>query len=253
MIDAINIAKSGLTATQEWINTISHNLSNSQTTAYKKENVFFTDVVTTGDNAISSQNPVSSGQGTKIGSVKDIFTSGSFRQTGAMYDVAVQGKGLLEVELSNGDYAYTRVGGLGVDTDGRLGVVGQGGLTSNIYIPPDALEVQIDADGTVYATLSSGDVTELGMFQLAQFENESDLKSVGNGLYMVANDRLDPIMRNAGESGAGNLKQGYLETSNVDMVEEMTNLVLAQRAYQLNARLIQVVDSILETTNNIRR
>jgi flagellar basal-body rod protein FlgG len=255
MVDALYIAASGLQGEQAQIDTISNNLANMQTPGFKASRVSFADVATVTPAQVQQgiQND-RAGAGLETLATRPEFTEGSLKQTGNPLDLAVQGPGFLEVETTAGDHVFTRAGQLHVDQDGYLATVDGDRLADGIQIPPDAKNVTIDTTGQVSATLGTDvNPTILGQIQLSTFASPEALQLVGSNAYVPTEQSGDPSIGKPGDDGFGTLMQGMLEQSNVDMVQEMTNLVLAQRAYQLNARVLQAADQILDTINNLRQ
>ncbi|MDO8330479.1 MAG: flagellar basal-body rod protein FlgG [Fluviicoccus sp.] len=257
MIDALSIAASGLDANQAWIDSISNNIANMQTPGYRKSRVNFQDLVQQ-----QSGNPLDRmmepnrvmGAGVKISQPGVSMTEGSISQTNNPLDIAIQGKGFFEVLLPGGDAAYTRAGRFHQNAEGRLVIEGDLELSGDIRIPPDAASISITADGRVQARLAGVvEPVELGQLRIARFANGEGLQRLNNGLLQPTQQSGDVVLAEPGTNGTGSLLQGHLELSNVNLVEEMTSLVLAQRAYQLNARILQASDQILETLNNLRR
>lgn len=263
MIDALNISESGLHATQKWIDAISNNVANMQTVGYKKMSVSFANMVnqpvSTGvPSASNSQEITSYGIGTQISSVNSVFTGGSIKSTKNELDIAIQGNGFFEVIRSDGTFAYTRAGQFKVSSEGILTTIDGLPLSSDIRVPPDVSAIEIKANGHVNGHVSgTGEVLDLGEIRIANVMDPQSLKAVGNGLYVndssLDGDGNQITLESSGANGTGQLLQGFLEMSNVDLIEEMSNLVLAQRAYQLNARIIQTADQVMETINNLRR
>lgn len=257
MIDAVSIASSGLTATQTWIDSISNNVANMQTVGYKRSQVSFQDLVQPREipEALAGSATLSSrGAGIKASVQTHVFSPGDIRQTGNPLDIAIQGDGFFEISLPEGELAYTRAGRFQVSKDGQL-VLGNGQtLTSDLRIPPDAASLQIQPDGVVHARIAnSSEVIMVGQIRLARFASAEQLQKSSDGLYRQTDQSGEPIYAEPGRDGQGSLLQGHVEMSNVKLIDEMTGLVLAQRAYQLNARLLQASDQILETINNLRR
>lgn len=257
MIDALSIASSGLSANQAWIDSISNNVANMQTVGYKRSQVNFQDMVqqlgakdATGLKDIT----LMSGAGIQVSNQTQVFTPGDVRQTNNPLDIAIQGSGFFEVELPNGELAYTRAGRFHVGTDGQLALNNGQIMSSDLRIPPDAASVKIQPDGLVKAKIANTNETIIvGQIRLASFSSVEQLQKLGDGLYRPTTQSGEPIYAEPGNSGQGVLLQGHVEMSNVNLIDEMTGLVLAQRAYQLNARLLQASDQILETINNLRR
>ncbi|UGQ28860.1 flagellar hook-basal body protein [Acinetobacter calcoaceticus] len=251
MIDAISIANSGLAANQKWLDTISSNISNMQTMGYKKESAQFSNLIATNNinNAISQQ-----GIGVSLENTYTDFKNGDVQTTNQPYDFAIQGKGFFEVEQPDGSLAYTRIGQFHVNAEGQLALANGQVLTADIRIPADVERVNLAADGTLSGkVIGTGEELELGKIELVNFNNDSQLKKMGNGLYLPTQLSGEPQYGEMNTEGMGTVLQGHLEMSNVDLVSEISNLIMAQRAYQLNARVLQAGDQIMETINNLRR
>jgi len=251
MIDAISIANSGLAANQKWLDTISSNISNMQTMGYKKESAQFSNLIATNNinNAISQQ-----GIGVSLENTYSDFKNGDVQTTNQPYDFAIQGKGFFEVEQPDGSLAYTRIGQFHVNAEGQLALANGQVLTADIRIPADVERVNLAADGTLSGkVIGTGEELELGKIELVNFNNDSQLKKMGNGLYLPTQLSGEPQYGEMNTEGMGTVLQGHLEMSNVDLVSEISNLIMAQRAYQLNARVLQAGDQIMETINNLRR
>lgn len=251
MIDAISIANSGLTAHQKWLDTISSNISNMQTMGYKKENAQFSNLIATNNfnNVISQQ-----GIGVSLENNYTDFKNGEVQTTNQPYDFAIQGKGFFEIEQPDGSLAYTRIGQFHVNAEGRLALSSGEVLTADIRIPSDVEHVKLTSDGILSGkVIGTGEELELGKIELVSFNNDSQLKKMGNGLYLPTQLSGEPQYGEMNSEGMGTVLQGHLEMSNVDLVSEISNLIMAQRAYQLNARVLQAGDQIMETINNLRR
>lgn len=257
MIDALSIASSGLTANQAWIDNISNNVANMQTIGYKRSQINFQDMVQQvgpQDGSGAADGMALSGAGIQVSAQTQVFTPGDVRQTANPLDVAIQGDGFFEVALPNGELAYTRAGRFHVGADGELALNNGQVLTSDLRVPPDAASIQIQPDGLVKAKIANtGETLTVGQVRLAGFSSAEHLQKLSDGLYRPTAQSGEPVYAEPGSGGQGMLLQGHVEMSNVNMIEEMTGLVLAQRAYQLNARLLQASDQILETINNLRR
>jgi flagellar basal-body rod protein FlgG len=253
MIDALNIATSGLQAVQSQIDTLSNNLSNMQTPGFKAKRTSFGDIaVITPSQVQAGLTSSQSGAGAEVLSTDAVFSQGQMQQTGNTWDIAIQGEGFLEVADANGNHLYTRDGQLHVDTDGYLATADGSRLAQQIQIPPDATNIQINQNGQIYAQ-DGGSRTLLGTLELSTFPSPEGLQSVGSNNYVPTQASGDPSVGKPNDSGVGAILQGSLESSNVDMVSEMATLVIAQRAYQLNARVLQASDQILDTINNLRQ
>lgn len=252
MIDALYISENALRANQEWISKISHNVANINTPGYKRTDVQFMDMVAS-RGAVSGET-VSAGLGSKIQADRTDFQVGQLRQTGRDLDVAIDGPGFIEVVQKNGDAAYTTFGALTVTSDGRLSLADGTPLASDIYVPSNATSVLIENGGAVKAVLDNGaNVIDVGQLSLARFSSPQALTPIGQSMFIASEGSGDPVVHLPGEDGTGRVLQGYIELSNVDLVDEMSNIMLAQRSYQINARLLQVTDQVMETVNNLRR
>lgn len=255
MIDALHIANSGLTANQAWIDNISNNVANMQTVGFKRSQVNFHNLVKTGGAGTDpAALATAAGAGVELGAASLDFSSGDVRSTNGTFDIAIQGKGFFEVTLGSGETVFTRIGSFHVNKDGELTLPDGQVLAGDVRIPPDAETVQIQSDGVVKAKIAqTGEVVDAGTIRLASFAQPEHLEQVGSGFYRKTELAGDVQYSEPGQENTGLLLQGHLEISNVNMVSEMTDLMLAQRAYQLNARILQTSDQILETINNIRR
>ncbi|MBB6247594.1 flagellar hook-basal body complex protein [Rhodanobacter sp. A1T4] len=255
MIDALYIATSGLQSQQTQIDTLSNNISNMQTPGFKSQRVSFGDIAVISPAEVQAGlSPQHTGAGTEITSTSSVFSQGQMSQTGNTWDIGIQGEGFLEVVDGNNNHLYTRDGQLHVDSGGYLATTTGNRLAQDIQIPPDASNIQINQNGQIYATVgNSTSQTLLGTFELSTFPSAEGLQSVGSNNYMPTQASGDPSVGKPNDSGVGSILQGSLEGSNVDMVSEMSTLVIAQRAYQLNARVLQASDQILDTINNLRQ
>ncbi|MCG8673638.1 MAG: flagellar basal-body rod protein FlgG [Pseudomonadales bacterium] len=258
MLDAIYIAATGMQAEQTQIDAISNNLANINTTGYKKSKVSFEDLVYQQVNNVqfpidSAQQMMLSGLGTSVSGISKDFSAGDLKATQNQLDLAIQGAGFFEVDLPNGEKAYTRSGALKIDSDGMLSTIDGRVLSAGVRIPSDASQILIRPDGTVAAQVSDREeLMELGQLDLANFATPESLEPLGNGLYASTEASGLPLYSEPGSNGLGELAQGYLESSNVDLVEEMLNLVIAQRAYEVNSQIIRASDEILKINNNLR-
>jgi len=255
MIDALHIAATGLSSQQQQIDAISNNLANMQTPGFKRSRVAFADMNSlTPAEAAQGDAPERVGAGTRIAATTPVMTDGTLQQTGNTYDLAIQGNGFFEVESADGDRLYTRAGQFHVNSDGQLSTIDGLVMAQRLQIPTDATDVVIDAQGEVRAKVGSDtDTTVLGQLEIAAFTAPEALRGVGGNRFAATPGSGDPNLGKPGEAGFGKVSQGYVEGSNVDLVSEMSNLVLAQRAYQLNARVLQASDQILDTINNLNR
>lgn len=271
MLNALYIAATGLQAEQHSVEAISNNLSNMDTPGYKTARVQFSNLVdgtpalvsaeasqTTSPGAAGAAAQGAStavgGMGVAVSGTRHVFDAGQYAQTGSQFDLAVRGDGFIEVVLPDGSSAYTRGGTLKINADGMLATQDGYPLKAGVAIPADAQSISISSDGTVnVSTATDASLIEAGHIDVVRFSSEGDLSSLGGGLYQPDDASGDPLTQRAGENGAGLIAQGYLEQSNVNMVSEMVNLMVAQRAYQANAKLVQAADDMLSTVNGLRR
>jgi len=244
------------------VDVISNNISNVNTTGFKRGRANFQDLMyqqvkAPGSEASSAGTKLPTGiqigLGVKAASVSSIFSEGSFQQTDNPLDMTIQGRGFFQIQLPNGDTGYTRDGKFSVDANGQLVTQNGDQVQPGITIPTDAQAVQVAADGTVSAVQAGGILSVLGQIQIADFVNPSGLTHMGSNLFQVSDASGEAVIGNPSENGLGSIGQGMLEMSNVNMVEEMVNLIAAQRAYEMNSKAIQAADEMLQTANNVRR
>ena len=257
MLDSLYIAATGMQAQQLNVDTISNNLANVNTSAFKKNRVSFADLmyreVSKGNRPLGST-ANRYGVGVGVSSTGKLFTAGDVKKTDQPLDLAIRGKGLFEVTLPDNSVAYTRGGSLQRDKDGVLTTVEGYPLNPNVRIPVDAIGVTIDSTGKVMAQVpDETDPIEVGAITLVDFVNPTALRPLGDNLYVPTEKSGDPITGKPGEQGLGLLAQGFLEASNVQLVDEFVNLIVAQRAYEANSKAIQASDEMLGLINNLRR
>jgi flagellar basal-body rod protein FlgG len=262
MIRALYTAASGMSAQQLNLDTIANNLANSSTVGFRQRQLQFQDMIyqnliTPG--AAQSQQTVSSGLqiglGTKSAASEVIMTQGDMNQTNGNLDLAIQGNGFFQVTRPDGTIAYTRAGNFYLNNQGTM-VDAQGDpLVPNITIPTNATAVTITQYGVVNATLpGQTNPSQLGQIQLVAFANPGGLDSVGSNLYTATLSSGDAVLGNpGGTEGLGTLQQGYLENSNVDVVGAFVQMVLAQRAYESNSKVITAADQMYSQTNNMAK
>jgi len=262
MMRALWTAASGMNGQQYKIDITANNLANVNTTGFKKSRVDFQDLlyqtvryagtpVTAGAQIPTG---IQVGHGVRPVATQRLFTQGTFQQTDNPFDLVIEGDGFFQILLPDGSIAYTRDGAFKRDSDGRLVTSDGFPLEPEVQIPEDALSVNIGSDGTVSVQLPGEDrPVERGKIELARFVNPAGLKSDGRNLYSATAASGDPIVGDPGLDGFGNLAQGYLEMSNVQVVEEMVSMIVAQRAYETNSKAIQAADEMLQTANNLRR
>jgi len=255
MASALNIAQTGLDAQQTRLAVISNNLANVSTTGYKKSRPAFEDLLyetVTQPGASSSQNTelpsgLMLGTGVRTVSTAKIFTQGTLSQTQNALDVAIQGRGFLQVLMPDGSTAFTRDGQLSMNSQGQLVTSSGYEIDPGITIPTETLSVTIGADGTVSAlTAGSSAPTQIGNLQLADFINPQGLQPIGQNLFKETVASGNPQAGTPGLNGLGTLIQGAVETSNVNVVEELVDMIEAQRSYEMNSKAIQTVDEMLQ-------
>ncbi len=262
MMRGLYTAATGMNAQQTNIDMISNNLSNVNTTGFKKSRVNFQDLMYQQTrqpgtpNAQGAEIPVGTeiGHGTKLAATQKLFTPGSPQSTDNPLDLIIEGEGFFEVLKPDGSIAYTRDGSFRQDSDGRLVTADGHPLQPEIFVPENATSVSITSDGTVSAQIAGEpEPNQLGQIELVNFSNPAGLNSTGRNLYTESVSSGQPMMGVPGEGGFGTISQGYLEMSNVKVVEEMVNMITAQRAYETNSRTIQAADDMLNTANQLKR
>lgn len=254
MLRSLWIAKTGMESQQTNIDVISNNLANVSTNGFKRSRPVFEDLVyqtlrQPGSQA-SQQTQVPTGlqigTGARPVATERIHIQGNLQQTGNAFDLAIQGNGFFQVQLPDGTLAYTRDGAFMVNSEGTLVTANGDVLQPQITIPADAVSVDIAQDGTVSVTQPGNVTTTQGPIQLTNFINPTGLQSVGDNLYLETVASGTPNTSNPGINGLGSLQQGFVETSNVNVVEELINMIQAQRAYEINSRSIQASDQMLQ-------
>lgn len=256
---SLNIAATGMQAQQTNVDVISHNLANITTTGYKRQRPEFQDLIYENQRRVGTESSdagtivptgIQLGLGVKTGATYRNMTQGTVELTNNALDVAINGNGFLIVEQPNGENAYTRNGALQLSADGEV-VTADGYLVSpGITVPDDAVSVSISQTGQVEVEIDGQiDPTNVGQLELATFINEPGLQAIGDNLYLETAASGDPIEGFAQEDGFGEILQGYLENSNVDSVFEITRLVIAQRSYEMNAKVITASDEMLQALN----
>jgi flagellar basal-body rod protein FlgG len=260
MLRSLYSAASGMQSQQMNLDVISNNLANVNTTGFKKSKIEFQDLLYQtyrapgADQGSGNQLPTGLhiGHGSRAVATSKIFTTGDFTQTGEQLHTAIQGDGFFEVQLPDGTRVYTRDGALKRSSDGRVttsdGLALQSGWQP---IPSGTTNIAISPGGDVTTQGSSG--TQTFKVTLVRFANSAGLEAMGRNLFRETPASGTPEIGNAGENGFGTIEQGYLEMSNVKVVEEMVNLIIAQRAYEVNAKSVQAADEMMQLSNNLRR
>jgi len=260
MIRSLWSGVSGMEAQQLNIDVIANNLANVSTTGFKKSNTDFQDLlyqtmkVPGSQTSPDTESPtgILIGLGVKPAAVTKIFTQGDLILTENELDIAIEGDGFLQVEIPNGDTAYTRAGALKRDSNGRLTTSDGYPIIPEITIPDSATQITISATGLVSAILGDdNESTELGQLDLAGFTNPAGLAAQGQNLFKETSASGTPQIGLPGEDGYGRLLQTYLEGSNVNIVEELANMITTQRAYEINSKTVQTSDEMMQTTNNL--
>ena len=258
---ALWVAKTGLDAQQVRMAVISNNLANVNTTGFKKDRAMFDDLMyqnirqAGGQNTQNTQAPTgtSVGTGVKAVATEKVFSQGNVQQTGNTMDLAINGRGFFQITMPNGDTNYTRDGSFTLDSTGQLVTSTGLAVTPAITIPQNALSVTIGSDGTVSAQLpGAAAAATIGQIGVADFINPTGLQAVGDNLYQATGASGAPIVGIAGQTEFGTMTQGSLETSNVNVVEELVNMIEAQRAYEMNSKAISTADQMLSyVTQNL--
>ncbi len=262
MLRSLYSATSGMLAQQTHIDTTSNNIANVNTTGFKKSRADFNDLFyqamqyagTNTSNTTLSPDGMEVGLGVRPSAITKMFSQGSPKETENNLDVAITGKGFFQVQLPDGTTAYTRSGNFKLDEQGNL-VTSEGYLLiPQITLPEDTTQVNIGVDGTVSVTQGLQTTSNvIGQITLVNFVNPAGLHSMGDNLFSITNASGEAIVGNPDSQGLGKLRQGFLELSNVRLVEEMTDLITAQRAYEANSKSIQTADAMLQTVNSLKR
>ena len=261
MIRALWTSASGMEAQQMNLDVIANNLANVNTSGFKKSNLQFSEMMYDTNESPGASSTQSSttptgvqvGYGSKAVATERNFTEGNLQQTGNTYDVAIQGQGFYKLTLPDGSNAYTRDGSFLVNSDGQL-VTNQGYLVTGVgQIDPKATNITIGSDGTISATVNNAAV-KISPLTISNFPNPEGLNSLGSNLYQQTDASGNAVDgQTPGQNGMGTLAQGYVETSNVQVVEEMVNMIQAQRAYEINSKAIQTSDQMMQMANNLRQ
>ena len=259
---SLSIAATGMVAQQRNVEVVSNNLANMNTTAYQRRRTEFHDLLyqnlrrvgtTSSDAGTIVPLGVQMGLGVKLAAVYRIHEQGNLSATDNTFDLAIQGKGFFQVQLPNGGTAYTRDGTFQLNAQGQL--VTHNGFTMlpNITVPPNAIDVTINASGEVLAKIENQvALSNVGQIQVATFPNDAGLEAIGDNLYLESPASGSATLGVPGAIGFGNILQGFLETSNVNAVEEISNLISAQRAYEMNSKVIQTSDDMMGTLTQMR-
>jgi len=259
---ALSIAASGMQAQQLNVDVISHNIANMNTTSYKRQRAEFQDMLYQNIERPGSTSSASGsilplgiqlGVGVRADAVGRITEQGGIGATQNPYDLAINGRGFFQVTLPSGQTGYTRAGNLAVDADGELVTADGYPIEPSISVPQEATAVQITRDGIVEVTLAGQtDPQQIGQIEIASFINAAGLEAIGDNLYLETPASGTANTATPGSPGLGTIMQGYLELSNVNAVEEISALIVAQRAYEMNARVITAADEMMQSTTQMR-
>jgi len=260
MLNTLNTAATGMTAQSRQIENISNNLANADTTAFKKSRTDFQDLLYHNLQApgaatsATTQNPtgVQIGVGVRVaGNVRD-HEDGTLRPTQRDLDIAIEGKGFLAVQKPNGEIAYTRDGSLRMGPEGRIETASGYPIVPETQVPPTSREINFSFDGRIQVKNEQGETEEIGQIQLTNFANASGLQAEGGNLYNATPASGAPVPGTPLEAGYGRIFQGYLEASNVNPTVEMTDMIRAQRMYELNSKVISTADQMMNALNSVR-
>lgn len=260
MLRALSTAATGMIGQQNYLDVISNNIANVNTTGFKKSRVEFQDMlsqVVKTPGAMINQGTfqpvgIDYGLGVKTAATTKVFSQGGAVTTDRNLDIAIQGEGFLQVMKTDGTLAYTRDGSLKLDAMGQICTTDGYLIQPQTSIPADATEIDITEDGNISCTIGTDTVQSIvGTIQLARFQNPSGLLSVGHNLYVETAASGNPIQDTPGQNGMGTIQQGFLEGSNVQVVEELIGLIKAERAFESNSKIISTSSDILKQTNNM--
>jgi flagellar basal-body rod protein FlgG len=260
---ALRTAATGMYAQQINIEVISNNIANINTTGFKKNKAEFQDLMyqEVSINPLTSSTPgvedtttskIQVGNGVKPAASQKIFKQGDITPTNNQFDLAIQGEGFFQVQKADGTFAYTRDGSFKVNAEGKIVTTSGYTLEPGFTLSSDVTSVAIGKDGTVEAQLVGGSSTVLGNIEVARFMNNGGLSSLGDNLYAETPASGQPALGTPGSQGFGELNQGFLEASNVDIVEEMISMIAAQRAYEINSKTVKTVEDMMTMANNLK-
>ena len=261
-MQSLSIAATGMMAQQLNVEVISNNIANMSTTGFKRQHAEFQDLLyqnlrRVGTNSSDSGTIVPSGVqiglGVKTGSVSRVMTQGDMNNTGNKLDLAIQGRGYFRVQMPSGTDAYTRAGNFQLSPDGQIVTSDGYAVAPGITVPPEATDITISKDGQVQATIPGQTAPQVvGQLELSNFQNEAGLDPQGDNLFIETAASGSPTTGAPSSTGFGGVQQGFLETSNVNAVTEISDLITAQRAYEMNAKIITASDEMMQTTSNLK-
>lgn len=260
MIRGLWTAATGMSCQQMNLDTVAHNLANVNTNGFKKSRVNFQDLMyqtlrtpgastSTGGRLAAG---IQVGMGAKVVAVEKVFLQGDYTQTKNQLDLAIEGKGFFKL-TSGGKEVYTRSGAFKLDRDGYIGDSNGNRLQPEFAIPAKTATITVEPGGKMVASTSEGKELASVQLQLFNFPNPAGLRSIGHNLFMASDASGDPVQGNPGVEEYGTLLQGYLEMSNVDVIEEMINMIMAQRAYEIGSKVIQAGDDMLHSATSLKR
>lgn len=262
MIRALWTAASGMQAQQTNIDVVANNLANVNTAGFKKSRADFQDLMyqnmkTTGapsTNSTQVPSGIQVGLGAKLAAVTKIFTEGNINQTGNELDIAIEGDGFFQIQMPDGTTAYSRAGSFKRDSQGRVVTSDGYPLLPEVVVPSNVTAINLGNDGTVSVMQAGQNTpTNIGNIQLATFSNPSGLSAIGKNLFLQSDSSGNATTGTPGQNGLGTMAQGFLEMSNVSVMEEMVNMITGQRAYEINSKAVQTADEMLQQANNLRR
>lgn len=262
MIRSLWTAASGMQSQQKSIDVVANNLANVNTAGFKRSRADFQDLIyqnlkTTGSPATNTtQVPtgIQIGLGSRLAAVTKIFTPGDFTQSGNELDIAIEGDGFFQITLPDGTVGYSRAGAFKRDSTGQIVTPDGNPLSPSITIPNNTTKINIGNDGTISVQQAGQTATTtIGNIELATFSNPSGLSSQGRNIYIPTDASGDPTTGAPGQNGTGTIAQGLLEMSNVNVAEEMVNMIIGQRAYEINSKAVTTSDEMLQTANNLKR
>lgn len=262
MIRALWTAGTGMNVQQTNLDVISNNIANVNTNGYKKSRADFQDLMyqtlrlqgarTEGGGMVPTG--IQIGLGAMLSSVQKVFQQGDYQRTDNELDLAIEGNGFFQVNLPSGETAYTRAGALKTDAEGRIVTPDGYPIEPNITIPPRTLNISIENDGTISVQIQGQTAPqEIGRLELATFVNTTGLRAIGRNLFLETEASGTATTGRPGQEGIGTVLQGFLEMSNVNIMQEMINMIIGQRAYEVNSKAIQAADEMLQMANNLRR
>ena len=259
---ALHIAASGMAAQQLNVETISNNIANMNTIGFKEQRAQFEDLLYENVEQMGAQSSdtgtvvptgIQLGSGVATGSIYRITTQGALSQTGNPFDLAISGRGYFQVQLPTGDIAYTRAGNFAVNQNGQLVTVDGYSVLPAVSIPQTATAVTVSSSGQVQATIPGNPTPQtVGQLTIATFFNEAGLDAIGKNLFLQSGSSGAPNLAAPGSAGYGSIQQGYTESSNVDSVTEITNLIVAQRAYEMNSKVVTTSDQMLQSVEQLK-